>query len=337
MPYPIIFGHERPQLRMRTIYGKQCLYSISNQNLYVKESTLNEEGDLPISRLFDEERSSGYTGTTPSFAEDEGLTVPYCYPWECGVLCPLFFENYEEMRFDDHESDTQNTELVRLSLNAVPQLDKCRVLSSLLDCLTTPAERKLAEIYYKCAICGVKSEAGSLRYECKNLREKWEDYLKSWQTRQLRSPRQKYFIEPRSAIPDMVDSLAAPALIPQVWLNYTYDPKRRPTKMSGDANDMPKRVDFLFIRNKKMSVVEIDDPSHYADYDAGKRKYEVNEERYTNNLRVERALRNQGFEIFRLSNFEVMNATESDLIQLISQVLKIPIMYIGYHRTAKLK
>jgi very-short-patch-repair endonuclease len=87
--------------------------------------------------------------------------------------------------------------------------------------------------------------------------------------------------------------------------------------------DIPKRVDFLFVKKNKIYIVEIDDPSHYATYNDSKKRYDVDEERYTANLRAERILRNQGFEMRRLSNSEVLNSSELELKELILHALGI--------------
>ena len=109
------------------------------------------------------------------------------------------------------------------------------------------------------------------------------------------------------------------------WLNYTYDPTRSPEDERRLLHDMPRRVDFVFIKERVFHVVEIDGPSHYAKYDEQRRRYEVDEELYTRNLKAERTLRSQGIQIHRISNWEILKATESDLISLIPNALGVDV------------
>ena len=48
-----------------------------------------------------------------------------------------------------------------------------------------------------------------------------------------------------------------------------------------------------------------------------KRRYNVSEERYTRNLRIERSLRRQGWQIHRFSNYEINNAEPDDFKKLV--------------------
>ena len=316
---------------MRLYEGKQYLYSITNYNLYIDRSVpevVDEKGNFLVRPLFTQERTCLYSAMTPSFAEDEGLTLPVCEPWnDCKDLCPMLFARREEIPFEDEHSYHSNIKLTRLYLNSNPQMYKCKVLRSLLNCCKTDAEKKFAETYYRWAICGAKFSIQTKALEVSDLHTTYGEFLKSWQQKQLQFPEEKLLSDFRSVLFAIQRGFVAPALIPQVWLNYTYNPKRKPTQESNDIRDMPKRVDFFFMTHGKMHVVEIDDPSHYAIYDDSKRKYETSEERYTSNLRAERVLRKQGFEIHRLSNWEILNAKESELLQLIHDALDIHALY----------
>lgn len=109
-----------------------------------------------------------------------------------------------------------------------------------------------------------------------------------------------------------------PALIPEVWLNYL-----GPRKTAADVTHLeenPSRVDFVMFAEGKKCVIEIDGPSHYADYDEARRRYVVSEHRYTKNLRIERSLRRQGWEIFRFANYEVANTPEDEFLSLIADL-----------------
>jgi hypothetical protein len=59
---------------------------------------------------------------------------------------------------------------------------------------------------------------------------------------------------------------------------------------------------------------------HYADYDEARRRYEVSERRYTKNLRIERSLRANGWDIFRFSNVEIREVAPEQFRSLTSHV-----------------
>jgi hypothetical protein len=91
----------------------------------------------------------------------------------------------------------------------------------------------------------------------------------------------------------LLDAYAFPALIPEVWLNYL-GPRKTAADMT-HLEENPSRVDFVMFAEGKKCVIEIDGPSHYANYDEANRRYVVSEQRYTKNLRIERSLRRQGW------------------------------------------
>jgi very-short-patch-repair endonuclease len=93
----------------------------------------------------------------------------------------------------------------------------------------------------------------------------------------------------------------SPALFPQVVVNWTWD------KLERQKRTEPYIVDFVFKHNNfgthNLTVVEIDGPSHYADYQNG--KYLVSEEKYADHLRKDRWLRKNGFNVIRIGNHEI--------------------------------
>jgi very-short-patch-repair endonuclease len=113
--------------------------------------------------------------------------------------------------------------------------------------------------------------------------------------------------------------LTFPALIPQVWLNVIPPGNRTLAEEQRLARE-PQRVDFLMIAEGRKCIIEIDGPSHYAEYDEAGSEYSVSEERYTFNLRVERSLRTHGFEVYRFSNFEVENTPLDEFRELIKHL-----------------
>jgi very-short-patch-repair endonuclease len=105
-----------------------------------------------------------------------------------------------------------------------------------------------------------------------------------------------------------------PALVPEVWLNYL-DRNVRTEADSEHLQQNPGRVDFVMLADSRKRVIEIDGPSHYADFDEAQRLYTVSEQRYTKNLWVERSLRRSGWEIHRFSNWEVLRCDDPDFVE----------------------
>ena len=102
----------------------------------------------------------------------------------------------------------------------------------------------------------------------------------------------------------------APALIPQVWVNWIhYDPKSR--ERAERVQSEAFRVDFVLRTNETggFVVIEIDGSSHFGGRsfisDNGKLTFEASMEAYTKHLRKDRWLRKQGWRVIRLSNAEV--------------------------------
>lgn len=102
--------------------------------------------------------------------------------------------------------------------------------------------------------------------------------------------------------------LAFPALIPEVWLNYLGPDKTADDELHLSEN--PSRVDFVMVADGKKVVIEIDGKSHYADYHRDTNRWIPDERRYTRNLKIERSLRRQGWEIFRFSDWEVQTCPD---------------------------
>lgn len=97
---------------------------------------------------------------------------------------------------------------------------------------------------------------------------------------------------------DLMATLAVPALLPQVVLNFV-----RTADLPPDHPDLHffegnvARVDFAFVHKGERHVVEVDAASHHS-----------TEKTYTSNLRIDRALRHQGWRVHRFSSLEVREA-----------------------------
>jgi hypothetical protein len=99
---------------------------------------------------------------------------------------------------------------------------------------------------------------------------------------------------------DLVQLLSTPALLPQGVLNFIGAPdlpEDHPDRHFFDSH--VGRVDFVFVHKGRRHIVEIDGHSHHA-----------TEKGYTRNLRVDRTLRRQGWQVHRFSNLEVKEATD---------------------------
>lgn len=313
LPFPIVFGDDFPKLRLRLVRGKQYAYSISNLNLYISDQQLTANGTYPISQLF-----NPWDATTPDFARDEQLVLPLCES-ETPEPCPMLLEKWTHR---DYRKDTSEKEALRIhtvELRETARPDKCRVIKALLDPLQSSAQRRLAEVYYAAAFTPSFWDGTEQRYK-RDLRRSLGAFLAQWHKAQMYLGR---FGTPAGLCSVILEAIRVPALIPEVWLNHVFDPTRHPDEERIALKGAPKRVDFIFIQGGKLHVVEVDGPSHYATYDSASRKYEVDEKLYTDNLRVERNLRGQGIEIHRLSNWEILNSTHDQLVQLIREVLGI--------------
>jgi len=99
---------------------------------------------------------------------------------------------------------------------------------------------------------------------------------------------------------ELVATLTVPALLPQAVLNFV-----RTADLPSDHPDLHffegsvERVDFVFVHNGERHIVEIDDPVHHA-----------TDQAHTRNLRVDRVLRHQGWQVHRFSHLEVSEAED---------------------------
>src|SRR5262245_2420675 len=100
-----------------------------------------------------------------------------------------------------------------------------------------------------------------------------------------------------------------PALIPQVWLNWLH---AAPEGVLSALDQNPSRVDFVAFSNGERHAIEIDGPSHYADFDETSRTYSVNEKEYARNLKIERSLRSEEWVVTRIGRHEVREAMAED-------------------------
>jgi len=115
--------------------------------------------------------------------------------------------------------------------------------------------------------------------------------------------------------------LSFPALIPEVWLAAVGFEKTLEDQEY--LAEHPQRVDFVVFGQGRKAVIEIDGRDHYSEWSAPLDEYIASEEVYTRNLRIERSLRRQGWEIHRFSNYEARTVSASEFEKLLWE-LPIP-------------
>jgi very-short-patch-repair endonuclease len=101
-----------------------------------------------------------------------------------------------------------------------------------------------------------------------------------------------------------------PVLIPQAWIQWNSKTRKELISNSDFDFNQIYRVDFVAFWKSKRFVVFLDDIGHY-----GKKHNDLwlaDEESYFKGLVEERTLRQQGWEVFRISNFEVKQDLKLD-------------------------
>ena len=95
-----------------------------------------------------------------------------------------------------------------------------------------------------------------------------------------------------------------PALIPNVYVNWSYS-----KTIDSEEKAEPCIVDFLLkyksIEDGKTTVIEIDGPSHYAQYNERNKSYQIDEEIYALHCRKDLFLRRQGFNVIRIGRSDI--------------------------------
>jgi very-short-patch-repair endonuclease len=121
----------------------------------------------------------------------------------------------------------------------------------------------------------------------------------------------KFFIDYAESVWRKHDSpWDAPALIPQVWVNWIhYDSQDK--KRAERVHNEPFRVDFV-MKNWMISqhpvIIEIDGPSHFGRHSndpSGKPILHASMAAYTEHLRKDRWLRKAGWDVYRISSQEI--------------------------------
>ncbi|HLE30638.1 MAG TPA: hypothetical protein VI793_21120 [Anaerolineales bacterium] len=94
-----------------------------------------------------------------------------------------------------------------------------------------------------------------------------------------------------------------PVLIPQAWIQWHSKTKQDLRSTASSYADELYRVDFVAFWDNRRYAIPIDDISHYAKR-SGK-TWEASEVEYSKRLREDRKLRKTGWQVFRVSNWEM--------------------------------
>lgn len=306
IPYPLMWGGSQPQIRLQLIDGNQVVFSRSNFGLYLDEKCFTDDGTYAIGSFL---RSKDWQ-PNQSLAIDRKFVLPSCY--ECNTKrydlpCPMLVQRVGTTSYKYRDSG-QVVNLDTLVLERQPEIELCPVLGAVLGQCESEAEKRFSEIYYRWALLDSHHSPSDTTHLALRVAE--------WHKEQLNEPPSQRL--PFAVSDKLVESLSHPALLPQVWLNYLYDPLTSPKELEKTTlRDMPSRVDFLLIYEGQRHVIEIDDPNHYARLDEKSRRWEIDEERYTRNLRIERGLKQQKWFVHRFSNFEVLNSRPGELLEVL--------------------
>ncbi|MBI2171796.1 MAG: hypothetical protein HYU30_07235 [Chloroflexi bacterium] len=214
---------------------------------------------------------------------------------------------------------------LRLKMHERPQLEKCNTLKVLLELSQTGPEKQLFSMYCEAVISGIDlRQVSAYDFEFTVLQESSlvHQYGSLWEAKLLNLPASSR--SPSALTAAMLNSLGQPALLPQYWLDWTYDPKAPSHSLPRPTLDMPTRIDFFAFRNGKRMAIEVDGPEHYANFDRQNGKYVLSEEVYAKNLRIDRSMRFQGWKIHRVSNWEV-NAQPNRALADLADALELPL------------
>lgn len=118
----------------------------------------------------------------------------------------------------------------------------------------------------------------------------------------IQTPLERKFFMRYSALFNMRDN-NVPVLVPQAWIQWHSKTKADLRSQQSSYADDLYRVDFVaFWQNRRFAIL-VDDIGHYAEQQAG--KWIANETLYSKRLKEDRKLRKEGWQVFRVSNWEM--------------------------------
>jgi hypothetical protein len=96
-----------------------------------------------------------------------------------------------------------------------------------------------------------------------------------------------------------------PVLVPQAWIQWHSMVKPNLRAIGSSYADDLNRVDFVAFWRYRRFAILIDGIGHYGKQ--GMTCWEADEEAYSKRLKEDRKLRKEGWEVFRVSNWEIRN------------------------------
>jgi hypothetical protein len=271
-PPTIIYGHEPPNIRFRWQGGTQTYFCLNNGNLHLTD----DQFDL---------------GTFEAGAFLGPLCDKHCRPAreDDRRPCPAFVKSCKAM-------PEERGGLAEVVMRPVPDWEQCAGVAKVLSMAQTEEERFFLRAY-------LEDKYGDESKWRDGLVAQWNEGWKRVENGWGRSSRRSKFDQM------MWWTVRFPALIPQVWLNWLH---AAPEEVLGALDDNPSRVDFVAFAHGERHAIEIDGPSHYADFDEVSRSYSVNEKAYARNLKIERSLRSEEWVVTRIGRQEVRQAMDED-------------------------
>lgn len=257
-----------------TVYlGQEDLNSGVTLGQFIHRFQLSDMVEV-IKRAFDPEGIQGHPG------------MSICTPCQINAKrpCPIITEEKWTSKVD-----ATMKELVQslLRKDDVGPLASCGIINLLLRQNQTAAEQRFYVLYLHHVLRNQYRSTRSPSEGSIAALERWTKAMASGQEHI------EYLLESWEAL--LSDNLRYPAIIPQVWLNWV--PRGHDDRQFYRRN--PGRVDYVYLPGGGNAVVvEIDGGVHYRD-----------EEAYGKTLRHERQLKKMGFEVYRLTNDEVNNAS----------------------------
>ena len=165
----------------------------------------------------------------------------YCAPERGDTPCPAFVRS--------HNVFTKDETLASVTLQAPLQLELCLGVQKLLDTTSWPEERFLLSAY----LDGHTTDEVAWRNEL----------VEAWNRHCGRVDGDWFPMRSRMFDRLMWATIRYPALIPQAWLNWLAATEDRHMRV---LEENPSRVDFIGFYHGQRHIIEIDGPSHYADF-----------------------------------------------------------------------
>lgn len=190
--------------------------------------------------------------------------------------CPAFVSS--------HKIGTENLGLATVDFNSYQKWEECAGVRALLD-LTETLEERVFLLNYLDENGGAESQWRTNLVASWNAA--WNHVDEGWAAASR-----------RGKFDQMIWwTFRFPALVPQVWLNWLHMASAEDQRA---LEEKPSRVDFVAFHNGQGHIVEIDGPSHYANYDSTTHSYAVNDRAYAKTLKIWRSLKADGWQVHRL-------------------------------------